>query len=295
MKTVLLFLTFAFCFPAFSQNFELHNGDTINKIDVNRKRQGHWRVKAKSPKNHGYANGTLLEEGKFVNSRKEGLWKKYFPDGSLKSEVTYKGSRATGPYTLYYNNGQIEEQGNWVRSKNTGGFKRFHENGNVAQDFTFTESGKRTGEQKYFHENGKLRLVGTWNEGVETGEMKEYYESGDLMSVRQFNNGTMDKSSYESYAPKTPQEDPIKTISKAGEDINATAKKEEKPNQGVFDGNGYKKLYNKNKLIAKDGTFKRYRLIDGKQYKYDDNGLLLQIMIFKDGKYIGDGVIEENQ
>ena len=34
--------------------------------------------------------------------------------------------------------------------------------------------------------------------------------------------------------------------------------------------------------------------MDGKQFKYDDNGLLLQIMIFKNGKYIGDGVIEES-
>ena len=56
----------------------------------------------------------------------------------------------------------------------------------------------------------------------------------------------------------------------------------------------HKKLYNINHQIVKDGVFENYRLMDGKYYKYDENGLLTQIMVFKDGKYIGDGVIADN-
>lgn len=293
MKNRILFLLFC-CITSFtySQNFELVNGDTINLIDVNKKRQGKWMVKASS-RHVGYTAGTLVEEGNFQNSRKVGLWKKYYPSGKLKSEITYKGSRPYGPYTLYYENGNVEEQGNWQRTKNTGNFKRYHKNGKLAQEFVFTESGKRSGKQKYFYENGNLRLEGTWNEGLESGEMKEYYENGDLMAVKNFNNGEMDKNSFESYAPKSPQKDAIKKIIEDGEDIKATASKEEAPNQGGFNGTGVTKLYNKNQQISKDGEFKNYRLMNGKQYKYDENGLLIRIMIFKGGRYIGNGVISD--
>ncbi len=124
--------------------------------------------------------------------------------------------------------------------------------------------------------------------------MKEYYENGDLMTIKSFNNGEMNKDSYESYAPKTPQKDPLEKQLAEGKEMNVKARQGEKPNQGGFDGNGYKKLYNRNRQIAKDGVFKNFRLIDGKDYEYDDNGLLLRIGIFKGGKYIGDGVIEKD-
>jgi len=124
--------------------------------------------------------------------------------------------------------------------------------------------------------------------------MREYYENGDLMSVKTFNNGVLDKESVQVYAPKSPQQDPLEREIENGKDMKVTAGKEEKPNQGGFDGNGYKKLFNRNKQIAKDGTFLDYRLMDGKQYIYDDDGILQRIMIFKGGRYVGDGVIEES-
>ena len=294
MKYFALILTFIFFLQDYNaQSFELNGTDTINQVDVNRKRQGYWMIKAKPPKYREYKPGSLVEEGNYKDSRKYGLWKKYFPSSKLKSEITYKGSRPFGPYTLYYENGNVEESGNWERTKNTGEFKRFHENGKLAQKFTFTPSGKRSGKQVYYYPNGQVRLEGTWEEGLESGEMREYFENGDLMSVKNFNNGEMDMSSYETYAPKTAQKDALDNMIDEGKDIKVTVDKEDKPNQGGFDGNGYKKLFNRDRQIAKDGTFKNYRLMDGKQYKYDENGLLIRIMIFKEGRYIGDGVIEE--
>lgn len=290
---ILLLISFSTLELSGQNSFKIFEGDTINKIDANNKRQGKWRITARPGVDKEFASGELVEEGEYKSGRKVGLWKKYYPGGKIKSEITYVGSRPKGPYTLYYENGQIEEQGNWERTKNTGSFKRYHPNGKVAQDFTFSPTGKRTGKQTYYYENGNLRLEGTWTEGLESGEMKEYYENGDLASVKNFNNGMLDKASIESYAPKTAVKSAEAQVVSEGKEMNVTASKEEKPNQGSFDGNGYKQLFNANKQIAKDGIFKRYRLMDGKQYVYDENGLLQQIMIFKEGKYIGDGVIEE--
>ena len=36
------------------------------------------------------------------------------------------------------------------------------------------------------------------------------------------------------------------------------------------------------------GEFKDNRLMNGKWYIYDDNGILLRIAVYKDGIYVGD-------
>src|SRR5690606_4655833 len=167
-------------------------------------------------------------------------------------------------------------------------------NGKVMQEFQFTEAGLRTGNQKYYYENGNLRLEGNWQNGKETGLIKEYHENGDLAAEKNFQNGVLDRNSIAIYAPKRPNEDPLKKELRGGKNMVVNAEQNENPNQGGFDGNGYKKLYNKDHQIAKDGVFKNFRLMDGKFYKYDENGLLEQIMIFKNGRYIGDGVIAES-
>ncbi|MEQ8910400.1 MAG: toxin-antitoxin system YwqK family antitoxin [Vicingaceae bacterium] len=294
-RSLFLLLFFSLLSPVFSQSFELVDGDTINYMDENRRRQGMWIVKAKAAKHPGFQVGQVVEEGEYKNSRKVGLWKEYFPNGNLKSKITYNNSRPMGPYTLYYENGKVQEEGNWQRTKNTGDFKRYHPNGQVAQEFTFTDDGRRNGKQKYYYPNGQLQLEGDWQGGQESGELKMYYENGDLMEVKYFNDGVMDQSKFQTFAPKTPQEDPLKKQMDAGKDVKVEASKTaEKPNIGGFDGNGYAKLYNPNKQISKDGEFENYRLMDGKYYRYNDDGILTQIMIFKNGKYIGDGVIEED-
>ena len=61
-------------------------------------------------------------------------------------------------------------------------------------------------------------------------------------------------------------------------------------NQGVL--NGQNITYNKNKQITKDGVFKDNRLMDGKSYIYDSNGLLQRISVYKNGFYVGDAPME---
>ena len=40
-----------------------------------------------------------------------------------------------------------------------------------------------------------------------------------------------------------------------------------------------------------DGEFKDAKLWTGKHYIYDENGLLERIEVYKDGKYVGNGVL----
>jgi len=264
-----------------------------NQTDVNGKKQGHWVITNVKKRLPGYSPDQKIEEGNYKDSRKVGMWTMYFSNGKKKSEITYTSGRPSGPYKTYYSNGNLEEEGNWKSNRNTGNFKRFHENGKVSQEFNFSATGKREGNQKYFYDNGQLMIEGDWNGGKETGTLTEYYHNDDLKAKKVFADGRLDEAKTQNFKPKSPLPDPIKEEEKSAPVRNVTVNKDEKVNHGHFDGNGYAKLYNKDKLITKDGIFKSYKLIDGKWYKYDENNILFNIERIVNGRYVGDVPFDE--
>lgn len=259
-----------------------------NATDVNGLKQGHWIVTNATKKLPGYQPDQKVEEGEYQDNKKVGVWISYYSNGKKKNEITYSAGRPNGPYTTYYSNGIVEEQGNWANNKNTGTFKRFHENGKPSQEFNFDPSGKRTGNQKYYHDNGQLMIEGNWNGGKEAGTLTEYYENGEIKAKKVFNDGAIDDAKTQNFEPKKPVVDQEKKEEAEAPVRNIVANKDEKPNHGHFDGNGYQKLYNKDKLLVKDGVFKSYKLIDGKWYKYDENNILINIERIVNGRYVGD-------
>ena len=282
---------------SFAQNFTMYKGDTINKTSETNLKQGKWIYFGSTKPNSGYKPDQIIEEGIYVDNRKEGVWIKYFPSGKIESEITYSKNRPNGEYKVYYENGQLQEHGEWKNNRNTGNFKRYYENGEPQQDFVFNASGKRDGPVKYYHENGAIMIEGTISMGKEVGEFREYYANGDLKASRVYDDAgvlNVEKSQLE-IKPKNEMVEiketpdvPLKT---------ATVEKDAKQNEAEikvspFDGNGEHTLYNKNKQISQKGLFKGYKLIDGLYYKYDDNGILVTIERYKKGKYVGDVPIE---
>jgi antitoxin component YwqK of YwqJK toxin-antitoxin module len=277
-----------------AQKFKIDNGDTINVVDNNNLKQGFWKIFGSMKKNlPAYQPDQVVEQGKYKNSRKQGLWKKFFPNGKTKSEIEYVNSRPKGFYKTYYDNGQVEEEGNWSSNRQTGDFKRYHTNGEVSQKFIFNESGKRDGTQEYFYEDGTLMIVADIKGGKEQ-KVTEYHPDGSLKAEKAFIDGKLDAANTKVYEPKTPivekkeDEGKVEIVKvKADEKINTT--------KGViFTGEGTHKIYNANKQLSKTGFFKRYRLMDGKHYIYDEDGILYNIKLFKKGRYIGDAPLPKD-
>ena len=270
-----------------TQQYLLYNNDTINYTDANNLKQGNWIFFGKDKKIPGYKNDQIVEEGQYVDNSRTGVWKKYFPNANLQNEITYVNNRPNGHAKIYYENGNLKEEGLWKGNKWVGDYKFYHENGNVYQDFAFNTTGKREGVQKYFYDSGQVMIEGKWQEGKESGVVKEYYEDGEVKAEKFYSGGTLDPGSTIIYEKAEPvKEKPKVVISKV------VVEKDEKPNVGIFDGNGYHKLYDKNKQVSKDGLFKNNKLIDGKWYRYNPDGILLRIEVYKNGAYIGDEQIE---
>ena len=289
MKKAILILLFITCKIGIAQSFELIGTDTINFTDAAGKKQGKWIILNKELHRAGYADDQKVEEGKYLDSKKYGIWKEYYPNTNIKSIITYENNRPSGYAKMYHDNGKIKEEGLWKNNRWVGDYKMYYDNGNVQHDFTFNEGGKREGEQKYYHENSELAIEGNFKNGKEAGVIKEYNENGELKATKNFNEGNVDVASIKEYNTKP--------VAKAPEKIStdmpkAIVTKEEKPTTGATALNGKHTLYNKNKQVSKDGIFKDNRLMDGKAYTYNENGLLERVMVYKNGSYVGDTQVE---
>jgi len=270
-----------------SQQYVLYNNDTINFIDANSLKQGFWIYFGKDKKIPGYKDDQIVEEGRYLDNRKAGIWKKFFKNGNIQNEITYKSNRPNGHAKIYYENGNLKEEGLWKSNKWVGNYKFYHENGAVYQEFAFNTRGKREGVQKYFYETGQVMIEGKWEDGKESGIVKEYWEDGEIRSEKFFADGALDPESTIIYEKEEPIEKPKVVVNS-----RVVVQKDERPNIGVFDGNGPYKLFNRNKQVSKDGVFKNNKLIDGKWYRYDPDGILIRIEVYKNGAYIGDAQIE---
>lgn len=264
--------------------------DTLNRLDEMGRKQGYWVVVAPQTEKPGYANGRTVEEGRYANSKRVGVWKRYWPNGNVMSEINYQMGRPKGDYRTFYPNGTTEEQGTWDLDRNTGKFQRWHTNGKLAQDFVFNAYGVRDGEQKYFHENGQLAVVVSVNEGREEGTMKRYTAGGQLQQVAEFEGGVMDVSNSRFIRP-VPKADEVAVDPKAAPAPAVTT--DETTNAVLFRENGYNTLYDKQLRISQQGEFQKGRLYEGRRFSYDKDGLLERIQVYRGGRYAGDAVITD--
>ena len=287
MTKFLFLLSFFLTLHFFSgaQSFQLLNGDTINRLDTANMKQGRWMVYNKTKKLPDYTDDQLVEEGNYVDGKKEGVWKKYWNNGKLASEITYKNNLQNGYAKIYYKNGNISEEGTWMNGKWDGSYKLYYENGQLSYDWNYV-NGKRDGAQKYYFENGKVQYDGSWKGGNESGVLKEFNEDGQLVAEKNYNDGKIDEAGSKYYTPppvvkkeEPKQEEPIPVVEKKVD-----------TNVGVFTESGYHKLMGPHG-VAREGTFDKGHLVDGKIYQYSSAGKLVKTVVYKKGEI--SQVIEE--
>lgn len=295
-KLLYILITLCSASLAQSQSSEVIAGDTVNRIDADGKKQGKWILMGKHKPGTCYQPEQKVEEGKYQDNRKTGIWIEYFCNGNMKNKLTFVNGRPDGYAIMYHENGKISEEGNWKNQRWVGNYKLYYENGQVQHEFVFNPSGKREGAQKYYYENGQLAIEGNFSNGKESGLIKEYHENGDLKAEKNYQDGNVDVASIKEYAPKKPIAKKSDVPADNAPKIVVT--KDEAPNEAVKKAgplvlNGPATLYNKNKQITKDGIFKDNRFMEGKAYIYDENGILTRVAVYKNGIYVGDTQAEK--
>ena len=273
------FLTFLLLFSAgisFAQN----------KKDVHGKRTGKWVYTGADKPKSGISKTGKVEEGIYVDGRKEGIWTKYHKDGKTpKLKGNYTDNRPEGAYTRYYANGNIMEQGSIGKNGYKGSLVRYFENGQISYKASYNNEGQETGKVVYYHENGKIALEYTMKNGTLMGKVNRYSVQGVLTESYELSaSGAI--VNLKNYA-NTP---PVSQTTRNTEAVIYPPKIANPRMKGLkFVANGYNKVYNDNDEIWMEGEFKNGQLWDGKVYDYDSDGILQKVRIFKAGRYHSDG------
>ena len=289
MRTLYLLTLALFATSTFANNNPFLPSDETDPQDINKtvdgKKDGPWIIYGKDKPSKGYPEDGKIEEGTYKMDRKTGMWIFYYPDGvTPKLKGTFENGRPNGPYTKFWSNGNTKEEGKFTGGKQTDIYKTYYEDGTIMQDKKFNEDGKEDGLQTFYHPNGQIEFQYTKADGVNKGTATRYYENGDVKQVITYNEDGSVAGTEEKAMVNPPVADKVETGG-GGPSGSAGKTKDGKK----FDGNGYNKVYNDDDEIWMDGKFKSGKLWDGKLYKYDSDGILEKIEIWKEGKYHSDG------
>lgn len=214
------------CFFIFFLGTVFAQSDTLNRSDNNGK-QGHWIYYGRDRPDSGIPTDGKVEEGDYIDDRKEGTWIKYHNDGKTPRLIgVYANNRPRGHYARYNIDGSFRDSGHF-------------ENVN--------------------HRIDSLRTGGSYDHHTFVAGYRSRETAGNP------------PDSLKLYPPQ----------------ISAT------PNMGPhpkpFQPNGFNTIYNEDGDGWIEGIFKNGQLSDGKVYVYDSDGILLEVNIYRDGKYVRKG------
>jgi antitoxin component YwqK of YwqJK toxin-antitoxin module len=131
MKPSLLFcLIFFTSIAVFGQ-------DTINKTDVQGKKQGYWIKKDKE--------GKKIYEGHFIHDRPIGEFRYYYPDGELKAVSLLSDNGKRSRTTTCFKNGKKMAEGLYVNEIRDSTWKFYSEFDNSLVSEEFYKDGKKEG------------------------------------------------------------------------------------------------------------------------------------------------------
>jgi antitoxin component YwqK of YwqJK toxin-antitoxin module len=194
-KGLIIFLLTFFCGTIYAQSFDAFG----NRIPSKEKAQ----QQPKSGENKVDAQG-----------RKQGSWKKYYPNGNIRYEVTFKDNKPVGELKRYFENGNPSVIIQYNETGTFGEAQLFNEEDQlIAKGFydgqlrdslwTFfardkkvaTESylaGKKNGKTLIYFTSGQIAEEINWVNDVKNGPWEQLYESGRLKTRSQHVNGKLE-------------------------------------------------------------------------------------------------------
>jgi antitoxin component YwqK of YwqJK toxin-antitoxin module len=272
---ILLMLSTGYCFS---------QSDTLNQIDSTGLKQGHWVFLGADKPNKGLCDTCIYEEGRYVNDRKEGEWIRYHKDGLTPKLIgEYKRGRPNGLYTKYYASGDLRESGNFERGKYQGIHRRYFESGCLEYE-EFNDSIGQDGDEYYYYNNcvavsdiirGQIELMHIHDTVTGESTKYRYYRDGDVREIIIYSKDGRVKS----------QETSTRTDAIHCGPGNRRVRKEMlEKDQYYPDGS-----------IRYEGEFRDGKLVNGRHYVYDADGILLKVEVFKKGRYHSDGQVEEKR
>ncbi len=228
-----------------------------------------------------YPDSTKVEEGNYIDNRKEGTWIKYHIDGiTTKFIGEYEHNRPKGKYSKYYDTGQLREVGYFTKNRYRDSLIRYHRNGNREYAAFYDSLGKENGMVTYWLEDGTIEF--------------EYETYHGILKRKKNGNGITNPGYYAEICYTNTTANPVFHSCNnpaIGKETPPKVDSLPKTNGVKWQPDGSNKIFTSDNEILQDGVFKNGQLWDGRVYVYDRDGILLKIKVFKSGLYHSDGQI----
>ncbi|HBE40383.1 MAG TPA: hypothetical protein DDW27_04130 [Bacteroidales bacterium] len=167
-----------------SDNKLIYSGPYRNKIPVGTHRE--YSKDGKVSNAYIYNdNGLLVSEGIVDDAgNRNGRWKDFYADGKLMAEGTYTESRRTGPWRFHNSSGKVEQTGNYSNGRPDGLWKWYYDNGAVLREEEYFQ-GERDGIFVEYTPEGDIIAQGQYTDGEKNGVWKvntgNYIEEGSYI------------------------------------------------------------------------------------------------------------------
>lgn len=159
-----------------------------NKTDAQGRKQGEWKKV--------YPNGNTAYEGQFQNDVPTGTFRHYYEEGALSAEV--KHSAPVSRAVLYHPNGEVMARGRYLNQKRDSLWQTFDERGQLTAE-THYKNGEKHGTERVYYPDGSLTELKTYNEGVEDGAWEQYFPNGNKRLQATVINGVTYEGEYAEY------------------------------------------------------------------------------------------------
>ena len=278
--------------------------DTVNSIDAN----GYNIFR--------YKNGNIASKGNMVNGKPDGLWMTFYENGTLKSVGKRKNFLLDSTWLFYNDSGKIILEVNYLKNKKQGKRITYRQNEIIEENF---ESNVKNGITNIYFPNKSIKKSIPFKKGYEDGIAKEYNEEGRIITLYKYKKGYLiDKERINRVDSKKRKNGRWKWFYKNGNvseegnffhgkkdgyfkkyDINGDLKSITKWDKGEEINDvpeliklDIKKTYYPDGSIHIEESYKN-NIPEGIRREYNKQGKVIASYIFKHGKKIAEGIIDD--
>lgn len=125
----------------------------------------------------GYASdGTVLEQGDYLNGYREGVYTEFHANGFIKSTVGYVQGKKQGQYVLIDDRGQVQERSTYHNDILNGPHIKY--NRIRLKESSQYSNGQLQGLLEKYYPNGKIMERSNYNSGQYDGIARWYDQNG---------------------------------------------------------------------------------------------------------------------
>lgn len=135
-----------------------------------------------------YSSGVLASTGKYVNEKKDSVWKIYDDLQRLEEKDQYKNGKKNGKCMTFYANGNVLESKTWHNDVENGKWRQFFDNGDLKLEGTYV-NGKLEGPATFYLPGGNVTISGTYHNDVKDGKWIYYNDAGHPIDTVVFHDG----------------------------------------------------------------------------------------------------------